>query len=125
VFQRIAAAALRHLGVGPTLNAPPPVLVASRDDQQASEVSQRSTASARLAPATDAAQAGMMPDLRGLSAREAVRMLMRIGMTAQLKGDGFVLDQAPQAGLRLIRGDAATLTLGRRAPVVPAGGPPQ
>ena len=33
VFQRIAEATLRHLGVPPTLNAPPPVLVARRTEQ--------------------------------------------------------------------------------------------
>ena len=32
VFQRIAEATLRHLGVSPTLNAPPPVLVARHDE---------------------------------------------------------------------------------------------
>ena len=31
-----------------------------------------------------------MPDLRGLSAREALRTLSRIGMTARIDGDGFV-----------------------------------
>ncbi len=31
VFKRIAEATLRHLGVGPTLNAPPPVIVARHD----------------------------------------------------------------------------------------------
>ena len=33
VFRRIAEAALRHLGIGPTVNAPPPVLVARHDPQ--------------------------------------------------------------------------------------------
>ena len=37
IFKRIAEATLRHLGVGPTLNAPPPVLVA-RHDQEPAEV---------------------------------------------------------------------------------------
>jgi cell division protein FtsI (penicillin-binding protein 3) len=125
VFQRIAAASLRHLGIPPTLNAPSPVLVA-RHEQRAEDVSQRSIRSTGvLAPASDPVQSGLMPDLRGLSMREAVRTLMRIGLTARVKGDGFVLDQAPQPGARLIRGDDAMLTLGRRPPVLPAGGPPQ
>ncbi len=33
VFQRIAQAALRHLGIVPTLNAPPPVLVARQTNR--------------------------------------------------------------------------------------------
>ena len=40
IFKRIAEAALRHLGVGPTLNAPPPVLVA-RHDAAASDMAPR------------------------------------------------------------------------------------
>ena len=58
-----------------------------------------------------------MPDLRGLSAREALKALSRIGMTARMTGDGFVLEQNPEAGAALVRGDACALTLGRRAPV--------
>ena len=37
VFRRIAEAALRYLGVGPTLNAPPPVLVARHDPSDDAE----------------------------------------------------------------------------------------
>ena len=36
IFQRIAEAALRHYGVPPTINAPPPVLVARRERDAAS-----------------------------------------------------------------------------------------
>jgi hypothetical protein len=57
-----------------------------------------------------------MPDLRGLSARQALGALSRIGMTGRMTGDGFVVDQNPQAGSALIRGNACVLTLGRRAP---------
>jgi beta-lactam-binding protein with PASTA domain len=63
-----------------------------------------------------------MPDLRGLSAREALKALSGIGMTAKMTGDGFVLGQDPEAGGALVRGNACTLTLGRRVPMVPAGG---
>ena len=41
-----------------------------------------------------------MPDLRGLSAREALRTLTRIGMTARMNGDGFVLEQSPRPARR-------------------------
>ena len=41
-----------------------------------------------------------MPDLRGLSARDAARALTRVGMTARLNGDGFVVEQSPAAGQR-------------------------
>ena len=46
-----------------------------------------------------------MPDLRGLSAREALKALSRIGMTAQMTGDGFVVEQSPEPGAALVRGE--------------------
>ena len=57
-----------------------------------------------------------MPDLRGLSAREANRRLTRLGMTGQLNGDGFVLEQSPAAGSAAVPGTACVLTLGRQPP---------
>jgi hypothetical protein len=41
---------------------------------------------------------GTVPDLRGMSAREAVRTLVKLGMTARASGDGFVVSQDPAAG---------------------------
>ena len=66
-----------------------------------------------------------MPDLRGMSAREALRALSRAGLRPRLDGDGFVIDQSPLPGATLIRGDTAILKLGRRMPAVHAGGTPQ
>lgn len=124
VFKRIADATLRHLGIGPTLNAPPPFLVVRHDAAPADLAAEPVRApldDRRLEPA----QKGLMPDLRGLSAREALRVVNRIGMRAQMTGDGFVVDQTPRAGDTLVRGDACVLTLVRRPPALPAGGPPQ
>ena len=63
------------------------------------------------------ANAGLMPDLRGLGARDANRALTRIGMTGRLNGDGFVLEQSPAAGSVLVPGTACVLTLGRQPPL--------
>jgi cell division protein FtsI (penicillin-binding protein 3) len=123
IFQRIAEAALRHSGIGPTLNASPPVLLARRDnnvDLQPTPVSASSAFRPALAPTQD----GLMPDLRGLSAREALRTLTRVGMSARLDGDGFVLDQSIDPGVTLVPGDTCVLKLGRRA-VATSGGPSQ
>ena len=68
------------------------------------------------------ASAGFMPDLRGLSAREAVQSLTSIGLRGKLAGNGFVIEQSPEAGAPLVPGDGVTLKLGRRAP---AGGAEQ
>jgi cell division protein FtsI (penicillin-binding protein 3) len=121
VFKRIAEASLRHLGIGPTINPPPPVLVARHQNGDA--IAPRpARAAALLRNAVNSMPPGVMPDLRGMSAREALRTLTNIGMSARISGDGFVLDQSPAAGSPLVRGESASLRLGRRVPVVPATG---
>ena len=121
VFKRIAEAALRHLGVGPTLNAPPPVIVARYESQAQDMGALPAAVPVTPSRAAETNAAGEMPDLRGLSAREALRTLTHIGLTARISGSGFVIDQSPEAGSLLVRGDACILKLGRR-PAAPAGG---
>jgi beta-lactam-binding protein with PASTA domain len=65
--------------------------------------------------------AGLMPDLRGLSARDAIRSLMPLGLTPRIDGDGFVLEQSPRAGAVLARGESCVLKLGRRPPTSAGG----
>jgi hypothetical protein len=43
-------------------------------------------------------------------------------MTPRLSGDGFVVEQSPAPGDALVRGDACTLTLGRRGLAPAAAG---
>jgi len=116
----IAEAALRHLGVGPTLNAPAPVIVA-RHDIEAEDGGPRHVNGPVQPDQAPAVTPGQMPDLLGLSARDAIRTLMQVGLTPRLDGDGFVTDQSPRAGALLARGDTCVLKLGRR-PLAAAGG---
>jgi cell division protein FtsI (penicillin-binding protein 3) len=123
IFQRIAEAALRHRGVPPTLDPAPPVIVARRGgggDLRPTPA----RAPALLKPSVEPALTGLMPDLRGLSAREAVRVLTRAGIAARLDGDGVVVDQSIEPGVPLVRGESCVLRLGRHA-VGTAGGAPQ
>jgi cell division protein FtsI (penicillin-binding protein 3) len=114
VFKRVAEAALRHLGIGPSVNAPPPVLVAARTPDNDAVVTRPVSMPAEGAvAATESDAAGLMPDLRGLSARDALRSLTRVGLTARLNGAGFVLEQSPAAGSVLLPGTACALRLGR------------
>ncbi|MGE3274584.1 MAG: penicillin-binding protein [Vicinamibacterales bacterium] len=114
IFQRIATAALRQHGVAPTLNPAPPVVVARHE-----AASPLTAASARLdEPRIVTLQAGadgdaVVPDLRGLSARDALRTLARLGLTARLRGDGIVVEQSLEPGTPLERGSVCTLELGR------------
>ena len=64
---------------------------------------------------------GVMPDLRGLSARDAIRSLMPLGLTPRIDGDGFVVEQSPRAGAELARGESCVLKLGRRPPTSAGG----
>jgi cell division protein FtsI (penicillin-binding protein 3) len=125
VFKRIAEAAVTYLGVGPNLNAAPPVLVARHDvhDGDPDAAPQPAVAATTLSPTLAPAASGLMPDLRGMSAREALRSLSRIGLTARMSGDGFVVEQNPAPGDALVRGDACSLKLGRRATAASGGQP--
>ena len=60
------------------------------------------------------AAAAVFPDLRGLSARDALRTLAQLGMTARLNGTGMVIRQMPQAGASVDRDTSATLWLQRQ-----------
>lgn len=121
VFKRIAEASLRHLGVPPNLNPPPAVIVASNPPDESD--GQAVLAPARLDGSVDLTiEDGVMPDLIGLSAREALRALTRAGLTARLDGDGFVIDQQPAAGTPALPGAMTRLRLGRRMPAASAGG---
>jgi hypothetical protein len=115
---------MTYLGIGPNLNAPPPVLVARHDAEESEAAPQPARAASVLSATVEPARNGLMPDLRGLSAREALKALSRIGMTARMTGDGFVLEQSPEAGSALVRGNPCALTLGRRAAIPANGGQP-
>jgi cell division protein FtsI (penicillin-binding protein 3) len=120
IFKGIAEAAMTYLGIGPNLNPPPAVMVARRDDESHDAKPQPAVAERVLAATLEPAGNGLMPDLRGLSGREALHLLSRLGMTARLSGDGFVVEQTPESGAALVRGDACDLKLERRAPA-PSG----
>ena len=123
IFRRIAEAALRHYGIGPTLNAPVPLLAEHRGDAPVRPRSVAPAVPAILTVAgTTSRTAPVFPDLRGLGARDALRMLAALGISARLRGAGVVIDQDPLPGGSIERGTQATLTLGRSAPVERAVG---
>ena len=118
VFQRIAEATLRHLGVPPTLNAPPPVLVARRAERP--EIQQaRTGGDASIVQVGANGDMRDLPDFRGLSAREALRVLTKIGLTARFTGNGAVTSQVPAPGTPIEPGMTCELRL-ERTPVAVA-----
>ena len=112
IFRRIAESTLRYLGIGPTLNPAPPVIVARRDEASGMQTSTPESAGPVVSFVADGAPA-TMPDLSGMSAREAMRKLTTVGLTARISGDGFVVSQDPPAGAPLEAGGVSRVTLER------------
>ena len=114
VFKNIAEAALRHQGVAPSLNAPPPLLVARHESVTPLPMAAPAKRPAIVTVSTRSETSdSVFPDLRGLNARDALRSLARLGMTARLNGAGLVIDQAPRPGAPVERGAMTTLWLQR------------
>jgi len=116
VFKRIAEATLRYLGVGQTINPVPPVLIARHGENSGpTNVVSGSTPDGSESPTVSLVSdgPGTMPDLRGLSAREALRKMLRLGLTARVDGTGFVVSQDPPAGTPLDFVSTGRVTLSR------------
>lgn len=126
VFSRVADAALRHHGIAPTVNPRKPLIVVRDRERTTTRPITFGVghASRSVAPVTIvAAGEGLMPNMRGLSAREALRELVRVGLTAHVTGQGLVAEQVPAAGTPI--GDAAfaRLSLDRRSSSTRVGAP--
>jgi cell division protein FtsI (penicillin-binding protein 3) len=82
------------------------------------------------APATVAfgdsdAGAVVVPSLTGASVRGVTEQCMRLGLVPSLIGSGVAVEQAPSAGVEVMRGSQVTVRFGRAAeigPVSTAGG---
>jgi cell division protein FtsI (penicillin-binding protein 3) len=112
VFKRIAEATLQYLGVPPNVDPDPPVL-AERRNPTAPVVLPPPTAP--VVNLTANSTPGEIPDLRGWSARDAMQTLARMGVTARMTGDGFVVTQDPAPGSPLDSVTVCRLTLERSA----------
>jgi cell division protein FtsI (penicillin-binding protein 3) len=114
VFKRIAEVAIRHVGIPRTIEPEAPVVIARSSNERSTRPVTFVSPWRASAPPTPQ---GMMPDLRGLSARAAVRTLTRVGLVPRLKGDGFVANQSPAAGSPLDHAGSVDLRLERQPPV--------
>jgi len=121
VFKKIAEAALRYLGVPPTINPAPPVLVA-RNTVNAVHLTQPPDMADSLLKLASETPSGVTPNLVGLSARDALRTLTKLGLAARLAGDGVVVSQSPQPGTPVEPGGVCTVVLERTSVVRMAGG---
>jgi len=129
IWKRIAEPALQHLGVAPDVDPADPVLVARGDDDDDVPIETTSVADVgqpTVSLVVDGAP-GQVPDVTGMSARDAIRQLMKGGLNARLSGDGVVASQDPPAGTPLEPGMVCRLVLdrsaGRRLPPAGSGHP--
>jgi cell division protein FtsI (penicillin-binding protein 3) len=113
VFARIAEQALAHLGVPPEDPDRTLRVAAYRPDAGAVPAAYRPAEPSPAAGA--AAEPSRMPDLRGLSAREASTVAARQGLIVELKGSGRVVAQTPDPGTELEAVMTCVLTLSRGA----------
>jgi len=123
IFSRIADAALRHLRVLPTIASRVPLVVTppapSAIHEPAATVAQPIVLRNADAPGP------RMPDVRGLTAREALRALDAAGLVPRVTGSGVVTAQTPKAGDPISAGEVSSLQFGRPASSEihsPAGG---
>jgi cell division protein FtsI/penicillin-binding protein 2 len=112
IFRRIAESAIPYLGLSPTIDPMPPVLVARHSGEETLNLGTAGRDAPIVSLIADG-PAGAMPDLRGLSARDAMRELARLGLTARIAGDGVVVSQEPAAGTVLGPGGVSHLVLDR------------
>src|SRR5207253_966375 len=115
IFRNIAESALQYLGIPPSINPAPPVLVARADANDAAPIRTEAATQPTVSLVADAPP-GTIPDLRGMSARDAVRRLVKLGMTARVSGDGIVVSQEPAPGTPIDADGVCHLVLQRRAP---------
>ena len=98
IFQRIAAASLRHLAVPPSVNPEVPVIV----DRQLPIVKESLMTTVSLSTMDEEDQEtvdfGVMPDLRGLSAREAMKVAGKFDLKIEFIGNGVVGHHEPLPG---------------------------
>jgi len=109
IFKRIAEHALHHVGAPRSIDPPAPIVMAKAEPQVAR------VQVARLQPTIVRSQtpADVVPDVAGMSARDATRLLAQFGLSPRLVGDGLVVAQLPPAGSPLAAGAECRLVLGR------------
>ena len=99
IFKRIAEATLRYLGVPPSINPAPPVLVAAHHDESAPVTTAVPVEESPLPNIDRRRPPGTMPDVRGMSARDAMRKLVQVGCRPRsCPATAFVIAQNPAAG---------------------------
>lgn len=130
-FRRIAEMSLRYLGVtsksvrevslskvSGERDPAESTILAMRQDKLESAMREQGLALSPVAPASSGAEAASsaapmvrVPDVRGLSAREAVKACLGVGLVPSLEGTGTLTRQEPPAGATVPKGGTLKLLL--------------
>jgi membrane peptidoglycan carboxypeptidase len=118
LFSRIVGQALGILRIGPESQRVPQTVLAysTQPSYPAGVVPAALRGTERTAPSAREDLPDRVPDAVGLSARQALSLFARLGVTARLAGTGFVASQTPLSGSLLRPGQTVTLRLSETAP---------
>lgn len=106
IFKRVAEASLQQLAVAPSINPAPPIISATPSELPApAPVGEPRIVNTSGRP--------LVPDMTGLSLREANRIANELGMYMAPQGDGMVVSQTPLPGTFAEPGRALTVQLQR------------
>ena len=108
VFKRIAEAALQQVGVAPSINPVPPIITTSH------RILPDAPSRSGLPVITQIGGRPVMPDIRGLSLRDALRVANSIGLSMTAEGNGVVVAQSPEPGEFVEAGGTGMLRLRRQ-----------
>jgi cell division protein FtsI (penicillin-binding protein 3) len=134
VFREIAEQVLPELNVTPDLEVKdtPPMIAAARQpaaqqvEQDSLQSERRQETLPKVAAKSFNGKAGevvfaaaanrraLMPDLRGQSVRDALRMCAQLGVRLEAHGDGFASRQTPAAGTEIDPGQTVRVDFARR-----------
>ncbi|NIQ38738.1 MAG: PASTA domain-containing protein, partial [Proteobacteria bacterium] len=105
VFKTIAERSLQYL------NVPPTELTASTQAERGPNYAPRPKRRESFPPDIAVQPNGVMPNLLGLSMRDALRRLGKSNVKVQMSGRGLVVKQKPRPGSRLKEGTVCYLRL--------------
>jgi cell division protein FtsI (penicillin-binding protein 3) len=120
VFKEVATYALQELGVAPDKQLPAKVVAERAARRQRSELTRAKRermpnlpqlVAAESEPGAGAATGWLMPDLRGLSLRDAAQILVPTGAQVEMLGSGLVTEQEPIPGVTFAEGQVIRLAL--------------
>lgn len=118
IFRRIMTAALVREGIAPDLSLIPKLeygKTAPRSEDKVVTVSSAISSPPKLSPVSTE---WTMPELTGMTARDALDLFSGLGVHVKIRGSGLIKDQSPRAGTLLKKGEAVLLRLERSSEIL-------